>query len=342
MAAVLRAGCIGLGNIFHDRHQVALEALPEWTITAMFDVDERACARASRISPGARICPGANDILDDPDIDVVVICTPPHLRRDLVIRAAENGKHLMLEKPIARRLDDARAMVAAIERADVACFVPFTRSYWPGQRKIIEIVRSGLLGRTVSFVHNSITPPYAYTEGQYAWSNDRDASGGPMFDYSIHFLDFALHTFDASPTVVTRRSGHYSSRTVRCEDVCTMVVEFDDGGSATFVKTSAVHPDAGFFHETCHVTCDRGVAVMPNGYQAEWYTDGQHESFAEPSNPDVWSRERFDAFTELADCIRTGRRPCVVSQRDGLRTMEILEAGFRGETLNRPVRLDEL
>ncbi|MCC7291722.1 MAG: Gfo/Idh/MocA family oxidoreductase [Phycisphaerales bacterium] len=346
---VYRAGCIGLGNIFRDRHQVALEALPGWAISKVYDVSAEAVARAKERSPGAAVARSPEEILDDPDIDAVVICTPPHVRRDFVIRAAANGKHLMLEKPIARKLDDARAMVAAIEKAGVACFVPFTRTFWPGERKCIEWARSGRLGKPVSFVHNSITPPYAYKEGEYAWMNDRDGSGGPMFDYSIHFLDFALKVFETPPTAVWRHSKHYSPRTIRCEDVCTMIVEFGDQGAATFIKVSAVRPDAGFWHETCHITCEHGQITMPNGYSAEWCMGGDGEKFASESKPEIWSKERFGAFTELANCIRAGRecggsagRPCSSNERDGLRTIEVLEAGFRSESLARRVLLTEV
>ena len=341
MTRILRAGCIGLGNIFRDRHQVALEALPQWSAAALFDVSADAVARAKAASPQARIAASPEEILDDPTIDAVVICTPPHVRRDYVLRAASNGKHLMLEKPIARRLDDARAMAAAIDKAGVACFVPFTRTYWPGQRKCIEWARSGRFGKPVSFVHNSITPPYAYKEGEYAWMNDREGSGGPMFDYSIHFIDFALKTFHGPPTAAWRHSGHYSPRTIRCEDVCTMIVEFGDEGAATFVKVSAVRPDAGFWHETCHITCEHGQIVMPNGYCAEWFHAGRHERFESESRPEVWSKERFDAFTELAECMRAGRK-CSSNEQDGLRAIEVLEAGFRGESLGRRVALNEV
>lgn len=341
MGDVFRAGCIGLGNIFRDRHQVALEGLPGWEVARVYDVSADAVARALEKSPGARVAGSPEEILDAPDVDAVVICTPPHVRRDFVLRAARNGKHLMLEKPIARKLEDARAMAEAIETARVACFVPFTRTYWPGEQKCLEWARSGRFGRPVSFVHNSITPPYAYREGEYAWMNDRDGSGGPMFDYSIHFLDFALKTFASPPTAVWRHSKHYSPRTIRCEDVCTMIVEFGDQGAATFVKVSAVRPDAGFWHETCHITCEHGQIVMPNGYSAEFFHEGRYERFEQESRPEIWAKERFDAFTELADCIRTGRK-CSSNEQDGLRTIEVLEAGFRSEALGRRVLMSEL
>jgi len=120
VATHLRVGVVGCGNVALSFHVPAYQALPDrYTLAGLADP---APARLKEGLEKAGLTPGqvhtdAAELLARDDIDVVDVCTPQHLHRDMVIAPAAAGKHVLCEKPIAAIPADAAAMVAAAGRA---------------------------------------------------------------------------------------------------------------------------------------------------------------------------------------------------------------------------------
>ncbi len=96
------------------------------------------------------------DALDDASVQAVVLATPHSVHRSQAIAAAQAGKHVFCEKPLALRADDARAMIAACERAGVVLAVGHNRRFWPAMRALKAMLAEGRLGRLLHIEgHNS-------------------------------------------------------------------------------------------------------------------------------------------------------------------------------------------
>ncbi|GIX07748.1 MAG: oxidoreductase [Candidatus Poribacteria bacterium] len=126
-------------------------------------------------------------ILADPEIDLVDICLPTALHKEVTLKAFQAGKHVFLEKPIAVRLEDADEMVAAAKRAGKKFFVGQVLRFWPEFAYVKEAVSEGRYGRLLGGNFKRIISQPTWGEN---WFANLEKSGGPGIDLHIHDADF--------------------------------------------------------------------------------------------------------------------------------------------------------
>jgi predicted dehydrogenase len=178
---VKRVAIVGSGNI-GGWHASRWQALPV-ELAGFYDSDPaRSAALAAQY--GGQAFASLEATLDD--CDLIDICTPPALHASATIAAARAGKHVICEKPIARHLADARAMIAACESAGVRLFVAHVVRFFPEFARAKAVLDSGALGRlgVVRSVRGGAPP------GHSAWFRDVVQSGGVMLDVAIHDIDY--------------------------------------------------------------------------------------------------------------------------------------------------------
>ena len=145
MAETLRFGLIGCGRIA-PHHVRAIQNLSDTKLQAVADnVEERAYRFADDYDAEPHV--DYHDLLRRDDVDVVNICTPSGLHAEMAIAAAQAGKHVIVEKPMALSLADADAMIAAARDNHVHLGVIFQNRYNPPIRDLYEAVQAGKLGR---------------------------------------------------------------------------------------------------------------------------------------------------------------------------------------------------
>ncbi len=129
----LRVALVGCG-LFSESHIRAYEHYPERArITICCDLDlEKAVQRAELIT-GARAVSSLDAVLADPDVDAIEICTPHHLHADIAIAAAQAGKHILCQKPLAKTLAECDAMIAAAQAAGVVLYYGETNRTMPAE-----------------------------------------------------------------------------------------------------------------------------------------------------------------------------------------------------------------
>ncbi len=127
-----------------------------------------------------------DDLLDDPDIDMVDVCLPPRFHPDTTIRALKAGKHVFCEKPIALTAKDARRMVAAAEKADRTLMIGHVLPMVPEYEKACQLIQSGKYGRLLGGNFKRVISDPSWLPNFF----DPEAIGGPMFDLHIHDAHF--------------------------------------------------------------------------------------------------------------------------------------------------------
>ena len=132
-----------------------------------------------------------DQLLADPEIDLVDICLPTHLHPETAIRALEAGKHVLVEKPIALTLADADAMIDAARRSGRRLFVGQVLRFFPEFAFIKEAVASGRYGRLLGAHFKRIISRPNW--GGDDWFNDPRRTGGPVIDLHIHDADFVQY-----------------------------------------------------------------------------------------------------------------------------------------------------
>jgi predicted dehydrogenase len=216
----MRFGLIGAGGM--GRHQAGLLArVPGAALAAIGDVELPPAARALAEQHGAALAGSAEAVLARPDVDAVIIATPTGTHAPLALAAIEAGKHVFVEKPIARTLAQAEQMISAAERAGVKLAVGHVVRYFPEYAAARDMVRRGEVGTPgVARVTRLTGMPRA------PWYADTAVSGGVILDVMIHDFDWLLWTFGPVARVAARGLLQHAATD---RDAAMAVLRFGDG-----------------------------------------------------------------------------------------------------------------
>src|SRR5262245_50448156 len=228
----LRWGLIGCGDIARKRVAPALRDLDECDLVAV-SRGRGELAEAFAKEFGARRWYAAwQDLLLDKDIDAVYIATPVHLHASQAIAAAEAGKHVLCEKPMAMNVAECDRMIAACRANKVRLGVAYYRHFYPVIELAKEIIQRGEIGVPVLAQINAIEwfdPPADHSR---YWLLTRDHSGGgPMFDFGCHRIEVLANIFGPIAEVRALNANVLFDREV--EDTSMALFRFESGACAT-------------------------------------------------------------------------------------------------------------
>jgi predicted dehydrogenase len=160
--------------------------IPDLRVVAVADVDETYRQEAAQRF-GVRPYAEAADLLAAPDVDIVVISTPPHIHAPLSLAAARAGKHIFCEKPLALSLDEADAVIAMAEQHNVCLTVDYVLRPNPLNRHLRNLLHSGVLGPLLHMSLENLATDEALKPGHWFW--DPALSGGIWVEHGVHFFD---------------------------------------------------------------------------------------------------------------------------------------------------------
>jgi predicted dehydrogenase len=235
-------GC-GLNGRFHSTaiRAIARRGLLDIKYTAVCDTDPARAASFAEAT-GATAFTDPHDVIDSPEVDVVYVCVPTAWHKELVLRAAERGKHVFCEKPLATNLADVEEMAAAVDRAGVKAAVGLVLRHSPILTVMKQLMDDPTLGRMMTMVFRD--DQFFPITGHYAseWRKDREIAGaGTLLEHSIHDVD-ALHWF-AGKTHAVRATTRNFAGYEGVEDLAIGCLDFVNGAQATL--TSVWHSVLG-------------------------------------------------------------------------------------------------
>ena len=150
----------------------------------------------------ARFVTDLDVVLDDPEVDLVSVCTPTPTHPDIAIRALRAGKNVLLEKPIALTVEQALAIAAAAHAGDGVLMVAHVVRFFAGYRALKQQADAGRFGRIVAVRARRISA----AGGQAPWMRDESQSGGILVDFGIHDFD-QLNSYLGTPIAVSAVQG---------------------------------------------------------------------------------------------------------------------------------------
>jgi predicted dehydrogenase len=247
---VLGLGLVGAGR-FAGFLAAAAEDVPGLALRAVTDPDSAAAARLAD-THSARSATGLRDLLDDSDVDVVAVATPPSSHPGVARSALSAGKHVFCEKPLATALTEARDLVGLAARSGRVLVVDHVLRYNP-LLHALTVLRGELLGPVQRFSFENDASDEHLPRGHWFW--DDDVSGGIFVEHGVHFFDAAHLLVGSTPLSVSAVEAHRAD------------------GTADLVSATAVHPDGvlaththGFSHpdrcERQHWRLDHGAAEV--------------------------------------------------------------------------------
>jgi predicted dehydrogenase len=194
----LRVGLIGCGGIASSAHVPALQQLQSLIEVPMVsDIRPQAAESIAR-ALGSEWTTDYRVLLDDASIDAVLICTPEFAHAEQAVAAAQAGKHILCEKPMARTLPEADAMLHAAEDAGVRLMIAHSRRFTPRYQRAHELVESGAIGMPI-LVRENERRAQSSAVAQPGWRPDptRQSTWYAQAAYSVGtILHIGVHEMD--------------------------------------------------------------------------------------------------------------------------------------------------
>ncbi|WP_420324897.1 Gfo/Idh/MocA family protein [Mameliella sp.] len=339
----MKGALIGCG--FFARNQ--LHAWADVTgaeIVAICDRDETRLAEAGEAFGIARRYTDAAVMFADGGFDFVDIATTVPSHRPLVEMAAGAGVHVICQKPFALNMDDARAMIAAVEATGKTLMVHENFRWQSAVRAAIEALRAGAIG-TPFFGRVSFRSGFDVFSGQpYLAEGERFI----IEDLGIHILDIARALFGDVERIAATTKRINSN--IRGEDVATMLLSHDSGVTSVVDCSYATRRMPETFPETLlEIDGSEGTLRLDAGYRLTIQRGGQEEvrDVSPPVLP--WAERPWHNIQESVALIQQHFIDCIVADRapetsgaDNLRTFALVEAAYLSAAEGRSVALSEL
>jgi len=213
MSDKVRIAIVGCGGIANGKHMPSLSRLDNIELVSFCDIiEEKAQKAAAEYGvAGAKIYTDYEKLLADTSIDVVHVCTPNDSHAVISIAALEAGKHVMSEKPMAKRADDARKMAEAAKKSGKKLTVGYQSRHRPDSQYLKQAVERGDLGDIYYAKAHAIRRRAVPTWGVFL--DEDKQGGGPLIDIGTHALDLTLWLMNNyQPKLVVGTSYHKLSQ----------------------------------------------------------------------------------------------------------------------------------
>lgn len=338
MSQKVRIGLLGAGRIGKLHGENLAHAVSEAELYAVADPYMNDEIREWAASMGIEKCyDDPEQIINDPTIEAVFICSSTSAHADLIMRAAKAGKHIFCEKPIHTDLEKIKEALAAVEKAGVKLQVGFVRRFDHNHKMVRDTVASGRLGNPHIIKVTSRDPdhqPMEYIE----------TSGGIFMDMTIHDFDMVRYLAGSEVTEVTAYGAALSGAGYdQYNDVDTAIImmKFENGALGVIDNSRAAH--YGYDQRT-EVHCDKGCVQVSNDLNDQSMistADG-----VEIAKPTWFFLERYNnAFiSEAKAFIQSVQNdtPTLVTGFDGIAPVRIALAADKSLKEGRPVKLSEI
>ena len=193
----LKIGIIGCGGIANQKHLPALKGQSDLCeIVAFCDIIEERAKKAAKEygTEDAKVYTDYNELLKNPDVDVVHVLTPNVAHCPITVAAFEAGKHVMCEKPMAHNSESARKMVEAWKKSGKKFTVGYQNRFRPDVQNLYKACRAGDLGDIYYGKAHAVRRRAVPTWGVFP--NKALQGGGPLIDIGTHALDITLWCMD--------------------------------------------------------------------------------------------------------------------------------------------------
>ncbi|HHV97399.1 MAG TPA: Gfo/Idh/MocA family oxidoreductase [Clostridiaceae bacterium] len=261
----LKVGLIGCGGFARGMHIPILMSNPKYKIHAAMDIIEEA-AKAVAVSTKAKYwTTDVDKLLSDEEIDVVFITTRHDSHAELSIKAANAGKHIMCEKPMALNVEDCKAVAEAVKKNNVKYTIGYNRGMAPMIAKARELLNKEVPEKK-KMIYHRIQAPFPESH----WTHLPEVGGGRFVGEGCHIFDLLCELVQAPPVIVYASGGTFlNPEKVKIPDSAVVTITFADGSVGTTLINSAGCPD--FPKEATEIYCD-GKAIFINDFtRMEYY-----------------------------------------------------------------------
>ena len=314
----VNVGVIGVGAM-GENHVRVYHKIEEANLVAVSDVSERALKKIEK-KYGAKGYTEYSELLENPEIEVVSVCVPTTFHHNVVMEAIKNGKHVLVEKPIAFTLEEAEEMIAAAKEAGVLLATGHVERFNPAVQKAKELVDDGVIGDIVSAFAKRVGP-----------LPPRIKDVGVAIDLAIHDLDIMNYLFDEE---VTQVYGSMNNILGDCEfeDHAEIMVNFDNE-STGIIEVNWLTP---YKRRELELTGTAGI-ISVDYIQQSIEVYGKFAQDIQIKHEEPLKGELISFLNSVVN----GTEPEITGE-DGLKALKMVIAANKSSKEHKPISFDEL
>lgn len=311
----LNVGVIGCGVWGRNQARV-FRQIPFTKLHTVSDIDENRAEEVANLNGSGYTCDPVK-ILEDPEIELVSICTPTVTHAELGLRALEAGKHVLVEKPMTDTLAEARALMDVAEKKGLHFTVGFVERFNPAVSKALELVKMGAIGDVI----------LAHTR-RLSRRPLRIGDVGVIKDLAIHDIDIICQLFPNGPEKVFCTAGSLAHS---FEDYANISLRYT-GNRNAFIETNWLTPRV---RRDLTITGSEGIITVQ--YRTQELTLENNEKLVQP-----FLRYEEPLYRELDSFSRSVLEdtPPVVSGMDGYKALKISTAALLSAKNGEAVKYD--
>ncbi len=331
----LKIGVAGVGRIGKIHLENILQHFPNIEIALVADPSEE--AEKYVLGKNLNFSNDYNNIIKNPDIEAVIICSPTDTHANFVERAAQSGKHIFCEKPLDLSLQTVVKTLDIVKKSGVKLMLGFNRRFDPNFLKIKSMVDSGKIGDPQILKITSRDPgppPISYIK----------VSGGLFMDMAIHDFDMARYIMNKEVVEVYSRGAVLVDPAIGDAgdiDTALTTLTFEDGTMANIDNSrKAVYG----YDQRLEVFGSKGMVKADNNFPDNhqyFSADGIHGSLPLNFFLERYTTSYLNELEAFFKSVQNGE-DLPVSGKDGLEAMKIALAALKSVMEKRPVWIKDL
>ncbi len=312
-----KIGTAVIGTGFWGRnHARVFNELDQTELLAVCDVNaERARTVAKHFK--ARPYTDTGRMLNNKKIEAVSICTWSTSLAKEAFKALNRGKHVLVEKPMATTVNQAKKLLDVAEKKELHLSVGFLMRFIPGIQQIRKSIETREIGDLVCATAKRVSE----------WP-ERIGDVGVVKDLAIHDIDITRYLFNDEPATVYARIGKLKHR--KYEDYAQIMLTFKDGESV-FIEANWLTP-----YRTRELVVTGSRAIMKLDYITQTLTIEDAEETLTPRLP--WKEPLKLELEHYANCIMKKEEP-VITGTDGLRALQVAESAIKSSEKGRALKI---
>lgn len=336
----MNIGIIGCGFIA-KKHATAIEAIEGAKLVA---VSDKIPGNMTYYKEEYDAVPyeDSEELLKRDDLDIVSICTPTGLHAMLAIQAAEAGKHVILEKPIAMSLEEADSIIDACRKNNVKLSIVHPNRYRPVVRELKEILDSGALGK-ISHANAIVNwnRNQAYYD-QSPWRGTKAGDGGALMNQAIHNLDLLLWFMGDVQEVFSMEATRL--RDIEAEDVSNGLVKFKTGALGLIQASTTVYPknyeeSITLFGENGTIKIGGSNALYFEHIEVKDMNESKKNELIESVKEEPWGKPGHQHIIEdMIKAVKEDTEPAINGE-EGRRSLELVLAMYESAEKQEPIVL---
>ena len=335
---------LGMGGETHARELAKVSGA---TLAAVYGRNEDKAKAFAEQFGAPKAYSRFEDLLADPEIDVVNVVTPNGLHRDFAVKAANAGKHVVVEKPLEITLEKGLEIVEVCQKNEVLLGVIFQMRFGEAAKRLKSAIDEGRMGRLLvaDAFDKEYRPPEYYARDY--WRGTREIEGGGcLMTQSIHIIDLLQWLAGPVDTVYARKKAVLHD--IETEDYAAAIVTWKNGALGLIESSTAVKPA---LKGRVEIHGTEGSAIINGEWDEIYFWDvGDDEridapesfKFADTENPRLMPENRHGMeLQDIADAIRDNRPP-LVTGKEALKSLAIAEAIYTSAETGQEVSVSEL